>query len=275
MLLIIFTDLDGTLLNHDDYSVDGARTALDRIARLGISLVFTTSKTRAEVEDLLRILALSQPFIVENGGGLFFPSGFSSFDLSSLESFGPYRLRRFGVSYNVIRGFLEEHGSSFGVRGFGDMTTEEVAALTDLSIRQAELAKMREFTEPFVCAGSIEIFTQLAGRNGFAVTRGGRFFHLMGRCQNKGKAVRETVRIWRGVEGLVKTIGLGDSPNDEPLFANVDVPVLMPKPDGSFAKMQVEPLLRAPGPGSNGWGTVVMKLLDAWEAKSGLFVSRK
>ena len=273
MRLIIFTDLDGTLLDHDSYSVDGARHALERIRRQGIPLVFTTSKTRAEVEELLAALSLSQPFIVENGGGLFFPSDFPSLDLSALEPSGPYRALRFGMPYSFIRRFVEIHGPACGVRGFGDMEAEEVAALTGLSLSQANLAKKREFTEPFVCDGCFDAFRILARSGGLSVTRGGRFYHLMGSGQDKGLAVRETVKIWRGGQGPVVTIGLGDSPNDESLLANVDVPVLVPKPDGSFADLQVENLRRAPAPGSVGWGAVVMDLLDARDAKTGLFAA--
>jgi mannosyl-3-phosphoglycerate phosphatase len=269
--LIIFTDLDGTLLDHDGYSIAGARAALERIRRKGIPLVFTSSKTRAEIEDLLKTLSLLQPFIVENGGGLFFPSSFRLFDLSKLESAGPYRVRRFGASYAAIRRFVERHGPAFGARGFGDMTVDEVAALTGLTMRQASLAKEREFTEPFVCEGSVEAFRRLAESSDLAVTRGGRFYHLMGSGQDKGRAVREAMEIWRAGGRKLVSIGLGDSPNDEPLLDNVDLPVLMPRADGSFADLQVKKLLRAPLPGSSGWGAVVMELLDALEEGSGVF----
>jgi len=269
--LIIFTDLDGTLLDHEGYFIAGAQAALERITQKGIPLVFTSSKTRAEIEDLLKTLSLFQPFIVENGGGLFFPSSFRSLDLSGLESVGPYRVRRFGASYASIRRFLERHGPSFGVRGFGDMTVDEVAVLTGLPVRQAFLAKEREFTEPFVCKGQVEAFRQLAESSDLAVTRGGRFYHLMGSGQDKGRAVREAMEIWRAGGSRLVSIGLGDSPNDEPLLDNVDLPVLVPRPDGSFASLQVKKLLRAPLPGSRGWGVVVMKLLDAWEEGRDVF----
>lgn len=53
MYLLIFTDLDGSRLDHTDYSYEGALPALDRIARVGWPLVFVTSKTRVEVEPLV------------------------------------------------------------------------------------------------------------------------------------------------------------------------------------------------------------------------------
>ncbi|MFQ5696467.1 MAG: mannosyl-3-phosphoglycerate phosphatase, partial [Terriglobia bacterium] len=47
--LIVFTDLDATLLDHQTYSWAAAEPALRRLRLLGIPLVFCTSKTRAEV----------------------------------------------------------------------------------------------------------------------------------------------------------------------------------------------------------------------------------
>jgi ribonucleotide monophosphatase NagD (HAD superfamily) len=45
---LVFTDLDGTLLDHDTYDWTPARDALDRLTRAGIPVVFTSSKTAAE-----------------------------------------------------------------------------------------------------------------------------------------------------------------------------------------------------------------------------------
>ena len=49
---IIFTDLDGTFLNHHDYSFEESKQALQKIKQNNIPLIFTTSKTRIEVEEL-------------------------------------------------------------------------------------------------------------------------------------------------------------------------------------------------------------------------------
>ncbi|MEN6467293.1 MAG: HAD hydrolase family protein, partial [Syntrophaceae bacterium] len=76
MQMIIFTDLDGSLLDHEDYSFEAARPSIERIKRLGIPLVMTTSKTRREVELLQREMGMSAPMIVENGGGIFCPPGY-------------------------------------------------------------------------------------------------------------------------------------------------------------------------------------------------------
>ena len=73
--LLVFTDLDGTLLDHESYSFEPALPALAVLKEKNIPLVLCTSKTRAEIE-LFRIqLKNIHPFISENGGAIFVPKG--------------------------------------------------------------------------------------------------------------------------------------------------------------------------------------------------------
>jgi len=64
---IIFTDLDGTLLDHDSYSFEEASFMLDFIKEHDIPLIIVTSKTRNEVIGIQKRLGISTPFIIENG----------------------------------------------------------------------------------------------------------------------------------------------------------------------------------------------------------------
>ena len=66
---LIFTDLDGTLLD-DRYDVSGAAAAMDRVTELGALVVPVSSKTRAEMTLLREQQRIPTPFIFENGAGL-------------------------------------------------------------------------------------------------------------------------------------------------------------------------------------------------------------
>ena len=72
--LLVVTDLDGTLLDHETYSYAEAAPALAELRRRGIPLVLASSKTRAEMELLHAELGLSDPFICENGAAICTPT---------------------------------------------------------------------------------------------------------------------------------------------------------------------------------------------------------
>ncbi len=70
--LVIFTDLDGSLLDTETYRFDAARAALEELTARQVPLVLCTSKTRAEVEPLRQELGNTDPFIAENEGASIF-----------------------------------------------------------------------------------------------------------------------------------------------------------------------------------------------------------
>jgi mannosyl-3-phosphoglycerate phosphatase len=268
--MIVFTDLDGTLLDPVTYSFDAAREALELLRRRKIPLVLVSSKTRAEIEPLRARLQNREPFITENGGGLFVPDGYFSFPLERANLRGAYRVLDLGAPYAALRRGLAEIRQVSGdvVRGFGDMTVEEVAERTGLAPAEASLAKQRDYDEPFVLdgpPGRLMDVQRLAEARGFRCTSGGRFHHLMG-PSDKGRACRELIRCYRrhysGEAEPPTTLGLGDSRNDLPLLASVDRPILVQKPDGSYEPaIQIPHLIRAPGIGPAGWNGALLKLL--------------
>ncbi len=261
-MLVIFTDLDGSLLNHDDYSYEEAVPALRKIQDHRIPLVLCTSKTRKEVDAFRKETSMDEPFIVENGGGVFFPAAYKG--LRFQKGFDNYLCIRLGISYHRIRSFMKQLGDDYPIRGFGDMAAEEIAWRTGLSLQAARLAKFREYTEPFLidCEEQLPYLEEVAWDAGIKITRGGRFFHFISHKNDKGKAVRMTKAILESVHSSqVTSIGIGDSFNDLPMLKQVDIPVLIPNPGGSFEDIQLPNLIRAPFPGSRGWNETVCALL--------------
>lgn len=64
--LLVFTDLDGTFLDHHSYDYTPALAAVQRLSRLGALLVPVTSKTMAEINALNLPLSPAVA-IAENG----------------------------------------------------------------------------------------------------------------------------------------------------------------------------------------------------------------
>ncbi|HXU93908.1 MAG TPA: HAD-IIB family hydrolase [Gallionella sp.] len=259
---IIFSDLDGTLLDSADYSFAAAKPALGAIRQQKIPLVLCSSKTRMEIEEYRRWLNNEHPFIAENGGGIFIPRGYFS-ETFEAEAFDGYHLVRLGMPYAEIRrrfvALRERLGAK--VRGFGDMTDEEVAGLTGLTLGEAELAKRRDFDEPFVFDGPTdESFLKAIEADGLHWTRG-RLFHILG-DHDKGRAVSLLMSLYRREHGEAASIGLGDSLNDLPMLQAVDRPVLLRRSDGSFDEhVDLPGLLKTHLPGPLGWNDAVLQLL--------------
>lgn len=264
--LLVFSDLDGTLLDHDSYSFKPALPALAALKQKKIPLIFCTSKTRAEIEIIRQGLHNRHPFISENGGAIFIPKDYFSLTFRYTREDSDYRIIECGTSYSRIREvFKKMEGYSSGIiKGFGDFSVEQVARICDFSLDQARLAKMREYDEPFILNNSnaLDKIQQIAESAHLHVIRGGRFYHLLGE-NDKGKAVSRLREIYEKKFKRVKTIALGDSQNDLQMLEAVDYPVLVQKPDRSYdPSVKLDNLFFAPGIGPSGWKTAILELLD-------------
>ncbi len=164
--LVVFSDLDGTLLDASSYSFEEALPGLRIIREREVPLVICSSKTRREIEHYRMLLNNDGPFITENGGGIFIPAGYFGSGPEDAgwtsERVGTYEAIRLGTRYDILREALRElRTEGFDVTGFGDMSAEEVAQVTGLLHEQAEMAKERDFDEPFIFAGSEERVSEL------------------------------------------------------------------------------------------------------------------
>lgn len=267
--LIIFTDMDGTLLDSEDYSYEPALPRLEWLKARQIPVIPVTSKTREEVETFRRQMNLTDPFIVENGSGVFIPLDYGKFELPQGEPVGNYSLLQLGCSYVMARAGLKATALSLGrpLKGFGDWSAEQIQTLTGLSVDDAHQAKAREFTEPFKTPKNIpaDQLEQAAQEMGFQVVVGDRFSHLIGLEAGKGRAVRQLTQLYQSTlpEGVhLTTVGLGNSPNDLGLLENVEIPVIVPGSKGPHPGLSERNWQVAPAPGPHGWAMAVEKICE-------------
>lgn len=261
---IVFTDLDGTLLHLQTYSSDAAQPALDTLKELGIPLIFCTSKTRAEVELWRERLGNTHPFVVENGGAVFVPKGYFGKRVRGAVSRDDYEVIELGTPYSELVEDLRSASAESGcqVLGFHEMTVAEVSIRTLLPVHQAELAKCREYDEPFVILGQGTHNLLLAiEKRGRRWTRGDRFYHITG-GNDKAKAVRRLTELYRRTHGAIRTLGLGDGHNDITFLGAVDTPIVIRSPFAAVLKKAVpnSRVTRAPGP--HGWNEAILDVLQ-------------
>jgi mannosyl-3-phosphoglycerate phosphatase len=268
--IVIFTDLDGTLLDYSDYSFTKAEPALEAVRKSDIPLVICSSKTRKEIEYYQKKLENNHPFISENGGGIFIPKQYFTFkilneSLKISESDDFYTVT-LGASYselrNVVRSLREK---GFHVTGFGDMNVKEVAERTGLSMHEAEMAKKRDFDEVFIHDGDEKersVLLSLIEAAGYHYTSG-RFFHIMGNS-DKGKAVAILTELYGKIYYNLFTVAIGDNPNDVPMFKQVDHPIIVQNKNGVYdTRIDTSELIKAEGIGPEGWNKAVMHLLSS------------
>ncbi len=267
--IIIFTDLDGSLLDHDTYSFEGAIKTLKKIKKRDIPLILTSSKTRFEIEKITKKLNLETPFIVENGAAIFFPEKYKNILPKDVKKVDNYFVIVLGKEYEEILSFKKDQG----LKGFSDLSEKEIASLTNLSLEDACLAKKREFSEPFLLENQdLKILENKSKKYGLKITKGGRFYHLIGQNQDKGKALEIVKEIFeRFYNQKVLTIGIGDSQNDFEMLRNCDIPILIKRYDGSFVNIDVKNLIKSKYSGSKGWGESVWAVLKREDAKEIFF----
>lgn len=259
---IVFTDLDATLLDHSTYSYAPAQPMLDLLMKEEIPLVFVTSKTEPEVKILQEEMGVCAPFIVENGGAIFIPR--CSKDFYNGPKDAEYEIIILGKAYEQCVDLLNTLSDDFPLRGFSHMSQEEVAGLTGLDALEAAMAKKRHCSEPFLLEDpdSLSSLREAVAPHGFTVTKGGRFYHLISDEQNKGIAVHSLLERMHKITGVTyHSIALGDSENDFSMLRSVDVPVLIPKADGTYASLKLPNLIKAPFSGPKGWNSVLKELL--------------
>ncbi|MBZ5875771.1 HAD-IIB family hydrolase [Chromohalobacter israelensis] len=269
---LVFTDLDGTLLDHDSYTWQPAAAWLARLAEAGIAVIPTTSKTRQELLSLRDDLGLeATPFIAENGAVIGLPASWQHARLDR-DPAAPDGLivKTPSLDIGFIRRRLAVLRDRLDVRfrGMGELSLDTICELTALSADKARQALAREGSEPLIWdddEAALARFRRALESDGLRLTRGGRFWHVMG-AVDKGQAVRWLVERYTALRGTTPgTVGLGDGPNDISLLEAVDHPILVRGKHGATVNVATEvPLFRTRQPSPEGWAEGIA---DWWHTR--------
>jgi mannosyl-3-phosphoglycerate phosphatase len=263
--VIVFTDLDGTLLDHESYGVRAALPAIDLLVRRGLPIIPVSSKTATEIRRWIRLLTLEGPFICENGCGIVVPVDcLTSRPDGAVERDGEWRIS-LGAGIDEVRRGLEElsNAARFTYRSFDRMSADELSFLTGLAGEELDHCLAREYDVPFVIPGDHDedLIGRKAAEMGLHFTRGGRFYHLTDGC-DKGEAVRILANLYREERSEPLFVGIGDSFNDLPMFQAVDMAFLVQKPDGTYDPLIPEDAARrVNGAGPSGWRAAVEEVM--------------
>lgn len=250
--LLVFTDLDGTLIDHDTYGWTPAQPALRALSQIHAGVVLASSKTAAEVGTLRAALDLKDwPAIIENGAG-FLPDHDHGMP-------DPAEYHQIRNTLSQVPAALRRHFT-----GFGDLSSAEIEKLTGLSATAAAQAGERAFSEPGLWDGNEEAlvdFKAALRALGISTREGGRFLTLSyGR--NKSDQMAAIIKTYKPHH----TVALGDAPNDVEMLEAADFGVVIPNPKGrTLPELKGEAqgrIIRAQQAGPAGWNMAILCLLE-------------
>ena len=249
-MLLIFSDLDATLLDHNTYSFQEALPALQLIRKRKIPLILSSSKTYDEMIVIRTELSNHDPFIYENGSGIYFEDNKVCL----------------GTSHSEIRNLLQDLKKRFSFTSFYDLGPEGIQKETGLDIYASERAYHREFTEPLIWKDSTQnliIFKQLLQQNNLTAAQGGRFLTISS-LKNKGDALLWVKKRYESIAKVkITTIGLGDSENDINMLDCADNAIIVRHPKKLPPNINGHAsLIITDAIGPKGWNEAIINILD-------------
>lgn len=253
--IAIVSDLDGCLLNKEDYSFAPAVPLLQAIRDLNLPVILASSKTVSEMRLLAEEMELADaPIICENGGAVYW----------SREDSTPGQI--LGASRKQILENLQKLKGEFHFESFEDLGLSGVIASTDLPEGRARLAMQRASTEPLLWRDSdvkLDFFARQLADEGLTFTRGGRFWHVAGQT-SKGNAMQYVMSYLQTKNpGNWTSIAIGDSPIDQSMLDIADYPIGIPSPNGVVhVEVKAHNGLVADSAGAQGWADSVTAVLQ-------------
>jgi mannosyl-3-phosphoglycerate phosphatase len=269
--IVVFCDLDDTLFEPHAFAGDAStHGALSRIEHAHVPLVFSSSKTRAEIELIQQEIGINQPFICENGAALFVPRGYFGFRVEQARHAAGYEVVEFGKPYAEVVASL--HGAAcrldMKIVGFSDMSVEDVAIDCDLSMLQARLAKLREYNEHFRVVddkrGALPRLFKALRAADLTCTRRGAYYHVG--AIHREHAGRFLGGLYRRAFGQVVTVAFADHRGATPLLRSAEMSLVVASsaPDEMTYLLTHVPRARLTVADSVGaWAEVILEIAGA------------
>ena len=251
--ILIFTDLDGSLLHRDTFKFDEIKDYLRQLIFKGIFIIPNTSKTEKEILAFNKELGVNLSYISENGAVI------NGLDL--LNSNLPKELILSREKDNLIKIF--ENSVPINLQNkckwLSEMDKKKQSLIFGLEDEKLKIALDRKYTIPFIFKGTKNEKNELSKiikNKGLSLQEGGRVIHLTDKV-NKAKALNVFVRFFKKNNKNVKTIAVGDNYNDLDMLKTSDFPCLVFNDKFTLDEIPINNLISTNKPSPEGWAHVI------------------
>ena len=257
LTIVIFTDLDGSLLHRDTFQFDSIKDYIKSLVNQGVIIIPNSSKTEKEIEKFNEELGINLPYISENGSSIH--------GLNLITSNFPDKLILSREKEELLKIFENKVPEKLKEKFFqiSKMSKKEQENILGQKGVKLKDALDRKYTLPFLFTGEKNEKNRLLkilNANSLTLQEGGRVSNLCDNV-NKVKSMNKVIRILKKTKDKIKTIAVGDNYNDLDMLKNCDVPCLVFNDQFKLDQINIDNLIFSNKPSPEGWADVIKKAL--------------
>ena len=259
--ILIFTDLDGSVLDRDTFKFDQIKEFIKKLISSGIHIIPNSSKTEIEIIEFNEELGENLAYISENGSVI-----------NGLNLLNPNFPRKIILSrekkelIEIFKNKVPENLQN-KCKFISTLNKDDQINIFGLSKTKLKNALNRKYTEPFLFEGNKnekKDLKKILKENFLTIQEGGRVINLCDNV-NKVKSMNRILKIYKKIESSFKVIAVGDNYNDLDMLKNSDLPCLVFNDQFKEDQINIDNLIISNKPSPEGWADVIKLALAKLE----------
>ena len=260
--IIIFTDLDGSLLDKDTFEFHEIEDYFRDLVSKGIKIIPNSSKTKAELSNFNKQYNLNLSFIAENGSSIH--------GLNLIHANLPEKVSLSRPTNQIYEIYNENISSDLknNITFISKLNIKEQQEIFGLPLDKIKLALKRNNSLPIQFNGNEfekNEFIKIMNNAGLAVQTGGRIMNICDKV-NKSEAIIKTLElISNEIQNDIITIGVGDNQNDIAMLKETDYSCLVKNDNFDSSLINIDNLIKSSEPSPLGWADVIKTAIQKIE----------
>ena len=262
--ILIFTDLDGTLLNRDNFKFESTKPFLKELKKKDIIIIPNSSKTEDEIIEFNNEADFQFPFVSENGSIIH--------NLNFLNHEFPDKITLARNIHEIQKIFDKNIHQDLKskCKVISSLTVSEQTQIFGLPENKLKQVFNRSCSIPILFEGNNEEKLSLKNlllKIGLDYIEGGRVLNLGDRI-NKADAVKKIIQMLENkFKCKPKIIAVGDNHNDLEMLQNSDIPCLVKNDKFLKKNLQIKNLIISKQAAPEGWVEIVKLALEKIKLK--------